>query len=35
MLIERWIVAEVKLPPLYRIENRVDVLIFGKNPLSS
>jgi tRNA(His) guanylyltransferase len=33
MLIERWIVDEVKLPPLSRIENKVDVLIFGKNPL--
>jgi len=33
MLVERWIVDEVKLPPLSRIENRVDVIIFGKNPL--
>jgi hypothetical protein len=33
MLIERWIVDEVKLPPISAIENRVDVLIFGKNPL--
>lgn len=31
MLIERWIVSEVKLTPLYRLENRVDVVIFGKN----
>lgn len=33
MLIERWIVDEVELPPLSTIKNRVDVLIFGKNPL--
>lgn len=33
MLIDRWIVDEVKLPPLSTIQNRVDVVIFGKNPL--
>jgi len=30
--IERWIVDEVKLPPLSRIKNRVNVVIFGENP---
>lgn len=33
MLIERWIIDEIKLPPLSKVENRVDVIIFGKNPL--
>ena len=33
MLIERWVVDEVKLPPLSTLQNRVDVVIFGKNPL--
>ena len=30
--IERWIVDEVKLPPLSTIKNRVNVVIFGENP---
>ena len=30
--IERWIIDEIKLPPLFRIKNRVDVIIFGGNP---
>jgi len=33
VLIERWVVDEIKLPPLSRIENRVDVIVFGKDPL--
>jgi tRNA(His) 5'-end guanylyltransferase len=33
MVIERWVVDEVKLPPLSGIENRVDVIIWGKDPL--
>ena len=32
MLIERWIVDEVKLPPLFSIQNRIDVIMFGKDP---
>jgi len=30
--IERWIVDEVKLPPLSTIKNRVNVVIFGETP---
>jgi tRNA(His) 5'-end guanylyltransferase len=30
--IERWIVDRVKLPPLSRIKNKVNVVIFGENP---
>lgn len=33
MMVERWIIDEVKLPPLSNIQNRTDVIIFGKNPL--
>jgi tRNA(His) 5'-end guanylyltransferase len=33
MLIERWIIDEIKLPPLSKVENRVDVVVFGKDPL--
>jgi len=32
MVIERWVIDEVKLPPLSKIKNRVDVIIFGENP---
>jgi hypothetical protein len=30
--IERWVVDRVKLPPLFRIKNKVNVVIFGENP---
>jgi hypothetical protein len=30
--IERYIVDEVKLPPVSTIKNRVNVVIFGENP---
>ena len=30
MEIERWIIDEVKLPPITKVKNRVDVIIFGK-----
>lgn len=30
--IERWVVDDVKLPPLSRIKNKVNVVIFGENP---
>ncbi len=33
MLIERWLVDEVKLPILSTLQNRVDVIVFGKDPL--
>ena len=32
-LIERWIVDEVKLQPLFEIKNKVDVIVFGKDPI--
>lgn len=32
-VVERWIIDEVKLPPISTIENKVDVIIFGKDPL--
>ena len=31
MEIERWIIDEVKLPPITKVKNRVDVIIFGKD----
>jgi tRNA(His) 5'-end guanylyltransferase len=34
MLIERWVIDSVDLPPLSTIKNRVDVIIFGKDPLT-
>ena len=30
--IERWVVDKVELPPLNKITNRVDVIIYGKKP---
>ena len=30
--IERWIVDRVELPPLNKVTNRVDVVVFGKDP---
>ena len=31
--VERWIVDKVDLPPLSKIENKVDVIVFGKDPI--
>jgi len=31
--IERWIIDRVEMPPILKIRNRVDVLIFGKEPI--
>jgi len=33
MLVERWVIDEIKLPPLFKVQNRVDVIIFGKDPI--
>lgn len=30
--IERWIVDSIELPPLSKVKNKVDVIIFGKKP---
>lgn len=30
--VERWVVDKVELPPLSKIENKVDVIIFGEEP---
>jgi tRNA(His) 5'-end guanylyltransferase len=30
-VIERWVLDKVDLPPLSRIDNKVDVIIFGKD----
>ena len=30
--IERWIVDSIELPPLSKVKNKVDVIIFGKSP---
>lgn len=32
MEIERWVIKEVNLPPISKIKNRVDVIIFGNEP---
>jgi len=32
-MIERWVVDKVILPPLSKIQNKVDVIVFGKDPL--
>ena len=32
MEIERWVIDEVKLPPLSKVKNRVGVVIYGENP---
>ena len=32
-LIERWVVDVVDLPPLSTIKNKVDVVVFGENPI--
>ena len=29
--IERWVVDRVELPPLSKIENKVDVIVWGKD----
>jgi tRNA(His) 5'-end guanylyltransferase len=31
--IERWVVDKVNLPPLSRIKNKVEVIIYGKDPI--
>jgi tRNA(His) 5'-end guanylyltransferase len=33
VLIERWVVDEIKLPPLSKLQDRVDVIVFGKDPV--
>lgn len=32
LMIERWVIDKVDLPPLMKIENKVDVIVFGENP---
>ena len=31
MEIERWIIDEIKIPPLSKIKNRVNVILFGES----
>ena len=33
LMIERWVVDSIDLPPLMKIENKVDVIVFGKDPI--
>lgn len=32
LMIERWVVDRIDLPPLMKINNKVDVIVFGKDP---
>lgn len=31
-MVERWVIDRVELPPLTKLENRVDVIVFGDDP---
>ena len=33
LMIERWVIDKIDIPPLSKIENKVDVIIFGKDPI--
>lgn len=33
LMIERWIIDKIELPPLTKVTNKVDVIIFGKDPI--
>ncbi len=33
LVIERWVIDKVDLPPLSKIKNKVDVIIYGKDPV--
>jgi tRNA(His) 5'-end guanylyltransferase len=32
LIIERWVIDKVEIPPLSKIKNKVDVIIYGKDP---
>ena len=33
VMIERWVIDDSKLPPIFAIQNKVDVIVFGKDPI--
>ena len=34
-MVERWVIDKINLPPILKVDNKIDVIIYGKEPVKS